>query len=140
METGTTVYRRFMPHWVRHFQTEDLPRIYQEIADLIGVEATIKLAWTFAGTSIYFPKLERALVDMRNQVIAREYNGANLQVLSRRWGLSARHVRHIINISSSTLGAASTQVFSPKGKRMSPPKGKPKPAQCKRPKRGPKKK
>jgi Mor family transcriptional regulator len=86
-----------LPSWMKNVRCEQLPEIYQEMAEVIGVEPTIHLAAIFAGTSVYFPKLERALVSLRNQVIRREFDGANIRELSRRWGLSARHVRHIVN-------------------------------------------
>lgn len=90
-------YRAKLPPWMKNVNIEQLPEVYQEMAEIIGVESTIRLARVFAGSSVYFPKLERALLDMRNQVIRREFDGANIRELSRRWGLSSRHVRHIVN-------------------------------------------
>ncbi|MFH1035269.1 MAG: Mor transcription activator family protein [Pseudomonadota bacterium] len=86
-----------MPGWLKQVDPDDLPEVYQEMAEVIGVQATVQLAQTFAGSSVYFPKLERALLSLRNQVIRREFDGANIKQLSRRWNLSARHLRHIVN-------------------------------------------
>ncbi|MGD8561234.1 MAG: Mor transcription activator family protein [Desulfarculaceae bacterium] len=88
---------KFLPEWIKQVTPQDLPEVYQEMAEVIGVEATVYLARIFAGTSVYFPKLERALLSQRNRVIRREFDGANIKMLARRWGLSARHVRHIVN-------------------------------------------
>jgi Mor family transcriptional regulator len=85
------------PGWLRQVRPDDLPEVYQEMAAVIGVEATVQLAQTFAGSSVYFPKLERALLSLRNQVIRREFDGANVKQLARRWNLSSRHLRHIVN-------------------------------------------
>jgi Mor family transcriptional regulator len=86
-----------MPGWLKQVQPDELPEVYQEMAAVIGVQATVQLAQTFAGSSVYFPKLERALLSLRNRVILREFDGANIKILARRWNLSARHLRHIVN-------------------------------------------
>jgi Mor family transcriptional regulator len=86
-----------VPAWMNQIKPEALPEVYQEIAGIIGVENTVFLAQIYAGTSVYFPKLERALLTVRNQVIKREFDGANLRSLARRWNLSVRHLRHIVN-------------------------------------------
>ncbi|MFH1057814.1 MAG: Mor transcription activator family protein [Pseudomonadota bacterium] len=97
MQATQLTAQRLTPGWLRQLKPEDLPEVYQEMASLIGVEATVNLAQTFAGTSVYFPKLERALISLRNAAIQREFDGANIKALSRRWNLSSRHVRHIVN-------------------------------------------
>jgi len=97
MDTERIDYRRMIPAWLRQVRAEDLPEVYQEMAAVVGVEATLRLAQVYAGTSVYFPKLERALLGIRNRVIRREFDGANIRELARRWGLSARHVRYIVN-------------------------------------------
>ena len=89
--------RTQLPEWMKQIGSKDLPEVYQEMADIIGVEATVHLARIYAGTSVYFPKLERALTALRNKMIMREYNGSNVKGLARRWGLSSRHVRYILN-------------------------------------------
>lgn len=89
-----------LPSWMKNVSAQELPEVYQEMAEVIGVEPTIHLASIFAGSSVYFPKLERALIGQRNRAIRSEFDGANIRELSRRWGLSARHVRQIVNPSS----------------------------------------
>ena len=97
MEPGATIYEKFIPAWMERVQAGDLPEVYQEMADVIGVDATVKLAQVFAGASVYFPKLARALLSLRNQAMRREFDGANVKALARRWGLSTRHVRQIVS-------------------------------------------
>lgn len=89
--------QEMVPGWLNEIQTETLPEVYQEMAGVIGVQSTVYLAQVYAGTSVYFPKLERALIAVRNQVIRREFDGANLKALARRWNLSVRHLRAIVN-------------------------------------------
>lgn len=97
MEKSQVKPQDMVPAWMSQIKSEALPEVYQEIAGIIGVENTVYLAQVYAGTSVYFPKLERALLTVRNQVIRREFDGANLRALARRWNLSVRHLRQIVN-------------------------------------------
>ena len=85
-----------VPGWMHQVQPEQLPEVYQEIVGVIGLEPTLQLAQVFSGNSVYFPKLDRSLIALRNRMIRAEFDGANTRQLARRWGLSARHVRHIL--------------------------------------------
>jgi Mor family transcriptional regulator len=81
---------------MQQVRPEQLPEVYQEIVGVIGLEPTLHLAQVFAGNSVYFPKLDRALLQLRNRIIRAEFDGSNTRQLARRWGLSSRHVRHIV--------------------------------------------
>lgn len=96
--------RDLVPTWMKQVNARDLPEVYQEMAGIIGLEPTMQLAQVFSGNSVYFPKLERSLLSVRNQVIRQEFNGGNVRSLARRWGLSARHVRHIVSPTRPSLG------------------------------------
>jgi len=85
-----------VPGWMQQVKAEQLPEVYQEIVGVIGLEPTLKLAQVFSGNSVYFPKLDRALIELRNRLIRSEFDVANTRQLARRWGLSSRHVRHIL--------------------------------------------
>ena len=76
---------------------EELPELYREMAGLVGLENTLVLAGHFAGSSLYFPKLERIMLRRRNRQIRSEFHPGNLRALSRRWGLTTRHLRQIIS-------------------------------------------
>ena len=86
-----------VPGWMKRVRAEQLPEVYQEIAGVIGLEPTLQLAQVFSGNSVYFPKLERSLLELRNQLIRDQFDGANTRQLARRWGLSTRHLRYILN-------------------------------------------
>ena len=90
-------------NWLKEVNSGDLPEVYQEMVSVIGLKPTMALAQLFSGNSIYFPKLDRSLLMVRNQMIRKEFNGANTRALAHRWGLSARHVRHIVNPSRPRL-------------------------------------
>lgn len=97
MEIEKLDFDKMIPCWVEKIHPMDLPELYREMATTIGMKNTMALAQVYAGTSVYFPKLERALITMRNQWIRREFDGANIKALARRWRLSSRHVRQIVN-------------------------------------------
>ncbi|MEW5911497.1 MAG: Mor transcription activator family protein [Thermodesulfobacteriota bacterium] len=97
MSSGFAPERDLVPDWMKQVNPGELPEVYQEMSEIIGLEYTMQLAQVFAGNSVYFPKLERSLLCVRNQMIRREFNGANVRALARRWGLSSRHVRHIVS-------------------------------------------
>jgi Mor family transcriptional regulator len=75
---------------------EDLPEIYQSVADIVGMENTMKLARTFGGASVYFPKIQCVLRDRRDQAILREFNGSNHRELGRKYGLCVTRIRRIL--------------------------------------------
>lgn len=95
--------RKTTPNWLKEVNSGDLPEVYQEMVSVIGLKPTMALAQVFSGNSVYFPKLDRSLLMVRNRMIRKEFNGANTRSLARRWGLSARHVRHIVNPSRPRL-------------------------------------
>ncbi len=97
MSMGFPLEPRLTPNWLKEVKSGDLPEVYQEMVSVVGLEPTMALARVFSGNSVYFPKLDRCLLRVRNQMIRQEFNGANTRSLARRWGLSARHVRHIVN-------------------------------------------
>lgn len=90
-------HESLVPWWAKGVESEELPEVYREMAEVIGVEPTLKLAQVFSGNNVYFPKLERSLIRVRNRVIRHQFNGANIKELARRWRLSARHIRSIVN-------------------------------------------
>ena len=102
-----SAFADFDPAAVADFDQSDVERLLGDAgivrhrrkieAAITNAEATVHLARIYAGTSVYFPKLERSLTALRNRMIVREYNGSNVKRLARRWGLSSRHVRYILN-------------------------------------------
>lgn len=78
---------------------DDLPEDLQAIADVIGLEQTIKLSMCFAGTTVYFTRLNlKAMRKVRDKAIVEEFDGGkglSIKALARKWGLSSRHTRAI---------------------------------------------
>ena len=76
-------------------QRESLNSIYRELADIIGMENTIKLYDEFKGQQVSFPvKLHNK--QYVHEEIKNESNGANLKQLAVKYGYSERTVRRIV--------------------------------------------
>ncbi len=84
---------------------EDLPESYREVALAIGVENAVKLSSVVGGLGYYFPQLEGILRKKRDECIRREFNGTNHRELAKRYNLTERWVREIVEekISQASL-------------------------------------
>ena len=71
---------------------EDLYWLYE----LVGLERFLKIIDTAGGEFLYFPKRSTLERDLRRQAILREFDGTNLRQLARKYGLSERHIRSIL--------------------------------------------
>jgi Mor family transcriptional regulator len=75
---------------------EDLPEPYKTIANQIGIDASLMLAETYGGITVYFPKAERALQTIRNKRIVKEFNGGNITELAKKYNLTESWIREIL--------------------------------------------
>ena len=76
---------------------EDLYWLYE----LVGLERFLKIIDTAGGEFLYFPKRSTLERDLRREAILREFDGTNLRQLARKYGLSERHVRSILQKEGS---------------------------------------
>jgi len=81
--------------WLKNIKIEDLREPYTEIAEVIGVENTLKLVKILGGSERYFPKLDGLLKEKRDEAIREDFNGYNYRELARKYGLSERQIREI---------------------------------------------
>ena len=86
--------------WIKEITIEDLPEAYQEIARIIGIENALKLFEYLGGLAFYFPKIDALIQKKRDDVIRREFTGANHKDLARRYCLSERWIRQIVQNNS----------------------------------------
>jgi Mor family transcriptional regulator len=83
--------------WLKEVTPELIPDDYRELAEDIGVENLIKLSRYAAGSSLYIPVPNFFLRPIRNQKIKKEFDGSNTKTLCKKYDLSERQVRTIIN-------------------------------------------
>ena len=76
-------------------EKSDLKEPYTTIAELIGLENTLKLAETFGGEVIYLPKLDRTVRSATYREIQEKFDGYNFKELAKEYNLSVAKVRMI---------------------------------------------
>lgn len=79
--------------WMLRIPPEELPEPYPYLAQIIGLEATLKIAMALGGEGVYFRKID---VKMRNRRILEEYNGYNVRALSAKYGITRQRVKQIV--------------------------------------------
>lgn len=79
----------------------DLPGEVREIAKLIGLEPTLKLANEYSGETIYIPKYDAITRAVRDRAIRAESTGTNQRELAKRFNLTSRVIRQIIKENKS---------------------------------------
>lgn len=83
--------------WIDELAADDLPEPYRQIAQLVGVQNTVRLADSFGGTHLYLPKVESALRALRDRKIREEFNGYNHKELAKKYVLTEKWVREIVS-------------------------------------------
>ncbi len=58
-----------MKNWTEDIKAGDLPGLLKPIADVIGIDATLKLAEGFGGGEIYLSKAEGVILDAKRKFI-----------------------------------------------------------------------
>lgn len=86
-----------MEIWSKNLKPEELPEPYKEMAKNIGIENTLKLVDLYQGAAIYFPKIEKVLIKIRDKNIRKEFNGGNYKELAIKYGLTERWIREIVS-------------------------------------------
>lgn len=81
----------FLPYIVH----SDIPEAYRPMAALIGTDAFLKLCRLCGGTAMYLPMADSVIRKARNRLVLGEYNGYNARELSRKYGVTERHIRNI---------------------------------------------
>jgi hypothetical protein len=104
-------------------EPEGLPDIYRELADVVGLEATLVLARYLGGTHQYFPCYDRIELAERNRRIRAEFNGRNQRELAKGFGLTTRQVREILRRTPGGQAKPSVRGRRPQGKGRGRPPG-----------------
>jgi Mor family transcriptional regulator len=74
-----------------------LPEAHRRLAEVIGLEAMLRLCETYGGAPLYIPKLDALAAARRARQIRQEYDGVNTAQLARRYGVSMRTVQMILS-------------------------------------------
>jgi len=74
----------------------DLPDEFRAVAEVIGLEAALKLVSAYGGESLYIVKPETAAREARNRAIREAFDGANYREIARCHGLTVTMVRRIV--------------------------------------------
>jgi Mor family transcriptional regulator len=77
-------------------EIKDLHPTYQMLACIIGIDNTLRIGQELGGTNVYIPKPDNALRTYRNGKIQKEFNGHNYEELARKYHVSVRHAREVI--------------------------------------------
>ena len=83
--------------YVAFMKTQDLPTNLQPIAEILGIESFMELLEYSGGTSLYFFKPDKLIVEARNRMILEDYPRLSFAEIARKHTLSATWVRDIIN-------------------------------------------
>ena len=83
---------------MRQFQIgpEQVPEDLFWLYELVGIDRFLQIVDTAGGDCIYIPQRSPLERELRKNAIVREYNGSNSMQLARKYGLSDRHVRTIL--------------------------------------------
>ena len=74
---------------------ENLNSIYNDLADLLGIDAVLKIHSAYRGQQITFP-VELFSKEFIVWQIVNEYNGYNVKQLATKFGYSEKWIRKIL--------------------------------------------
>lgn len=81
----------------RHGLTlDDLQGQHREYAEIIGLDNLLKLSDALGGTSIYIPQRRELEKNKVYRQIYKEFDGSNLQELTKKYGVSKSTVYNIV--------------------------------------------
>lgn len=77
----------------------DLPGEIREIAKLVGLKPALKIATEYSGETVYIPKYDAITRAVRDRAIRAEFDGGNWKALARKFNLTTRLIRQIVQDS-----------------------------------------
>lgn len=82
--------------WMLEATPTDLPEPYASFAKQVGVKAALELAILYGGMTIYLPKLETSMRDLRDRTIKKEFTGYNAKELSKKYDITESWLRRVV--------------------------------------------
>lgn len=87
-----------IPRWAQDMRMEDIRNdSMADLAELVGVEAMMKIVETYSGSVLYIPKMESVLAPIRDRHIREEFDGTNGHKLAIRYNVSDSWVLRVVN-------------------------------------------
>lgn len=87
-----------MANFLEFIELDDIKNDEQRaLAQVIGIEAYIRLVKQYGGTNVYVLKEESLTKSIRDDKIKKEFNGRNYQFLAKKYNLTEQRIRVIIN-------------------------------------------
>lgn len=87
-----------IPKWAHDIRLEDIKNpAMAELAELVGIEAMMKIVETYSGSALYIPKTESVLAAIRDRHIREEFDGTNGHKLAIRYNVSDSWVLRVVN-------------------------------------------
>ena len=80
---------------INTIKLEYLNGLYQDIANIIGLDSTIQIFAQFKGQQVTFPVKLFSKEYISDQIVS-EFDGNNVKLLAKKYGYSERWVREII--------------------------------------------
>lgn len=87
-----------IPKWAQDMRMEDIKNsTVAELAEIVGIEAAMKIVEVYSGSVIYLPKMESVLASVRDRHIREEFDGTNGHKLAIRYNVSDSWVLRVVN-------------------------------------------
>ena len=87
-----------IPKWAQDMRMEDIKSpAMADLAELIGIEAMMKIVEMYSGSVLYIPKMESVLASIRDRHIREEFDGTNGHKLAIRYNVSDSWVLRVVN-------------------------------------------
>lgn len=87
-----------IPKWAQDMRMEDIKSpAMADLAELIGIEAMMKIVEMYSGSVLYIPKMESVLAAIRDRHIREEFDGTNSRRLALRYNVSESWVFRVAN-------------------------------------------
>ncbi len=87
----------------KDIELDDLYGEQRELAEAVGIDTYIKLVKSFGGCSIYVGKEDKINSIIRDKSIRGDFDGSNYKYLAKKYKLSERRIRHILDDDTDDL-------------------------------------
>jgi Mor family transcriptional regulator len=75
---------------------KDIPQDLKKLVGIVGSDKFFEIVKEYGGESIYIPKVDTFYRSDRNRKIAQEFNGSNYRELAKKYRLTDKMIRYIL--------------------------------------------